>query len=84
MVDYFGERLKVMEKLAYNEKRRIQANSANGFLLRFWTSLANRTHRIAATPLNLPNWSILKFQNVKITDKQILEVTSLQKRYFIG
>lgn len=72
---YLGEKLKVMEKLAYQEARRAQRRSEKGFLSRFLDTLANGTNRIAATPLNLPNWPILKFQNVKIiSDQQVFEV----------
>lgn len=82
MVNYFCGNLKVMEKLAYEEAQRARGKSENGFLARAWRSMANRTNRIAASPLYLPNWSILKFQNVKISDEKFLEVTRTED-YFL-
>lgn len=74
MQEYLGEKLNMMEKLAYQEARRAHHSSEKRFLSRILDTLANGTNRIAATPLNLSNWPILKFQNVKISDQQVFEV----------
>jgi hypothetical protein len=75
MVNYF-DKSQIMEELAFAESKRHRKSavkSDKNFIIRTWMSVANKTSRIATTPLNLPNWSILRSQR-KVTDQEMIEV----------